>query len=67
MAYAKVQNGQVTQVGLPSSGVLSDGCSVSNYNLLPESVLLTEGWLLLELNEPEYNSTTQELQFVLHH
>ena len=62
--YALVQNGQVIQVGLPSSGILSDGRSVSNYNLLPESVLLSEGWLPLELNEPEYNPATQELQLV---
>jgi hypothetical protein len=62
--YALVQNGQVIQVGLPSSGILSDGRSVSNYNLLPESVLLSEGWLPLELNEPEYNPATQELQLI---
>jgi hypothetical protein len=62
--YAKVENGQVVQVGLPSSGALSDGRSVSNYSLLPESVLLTEGWLPLELNEPEYNPAIQELQLV---
>jgi hypothetical protein len=60
----KVENGIVTQTSLPTSGALSDGRSVSNYNLLPESVLLAEGWLPLELNEPEYNPTTQLLQFV---
>jgi hypothetical protein len=59
--YAKVENGQVTQAHLPQSGVL-DGKTVSNYNLLPESVLLAEGWLPLELNQPEYDPETQELR-----
>jgi len=62
--YAKVENGIVTQTSLSTSGTLSDGRSVSNYNLLPESTLLEEGWLPLELNEPEYNPATQELQLV---
>jgi hypothetical protein len=57
--YAKVENGQVTYV--PTSGVLN-GRTVSNYNLLPESVLLAEGWLPLELNQPEYDPDTQELR-----
>jgi hypothetical protein len=59
--YAKVENGQVTQVHLPTSGVL-DGHSVSNYNLLPESVLLAEGWLPLVENMPEYDHASQELR-----
>jgi hypothetical protein len=29
---------------LPSAGVLSDGRTVSNYNLLPPSILAGEGW-----------------------
>jgi hypothetical protein len=62
--YAKAENGIVTQTSLPTSGILSDGRSVSNYNLLPVSVLFVEGWLPLELNEPEYNPATQELQLV---
>lgn len=61
--YAKVVNGQVTQAHLPTSGVLN-GRTVSNYNLLPESVLLAEGWLPLELNQPEYDPETQELRLV---
>jgi hypothetical protein len=59
--YAKVENGQVTF--LPTSGVL-DGHTVSNYNRLPESVLLAEGWLPLVEDMPEYDPTTQELQLV---
>jgi hypothetical protein len=61
--YAKVVNGQVTQAHLPTSGVLN-GRTVSNYNLLPESVLLAEGWLPLVENKPEYDADTQELQLM---
>ena len=49
------------ELSLPMSGVLLDGRSVSNYNLLPELVLLSEGWLPLVLNQPEYDADTQEL------
>ena len=34
--------------GLPLSGVMADGKVVSNYNLLPHAVLLSEGWALVE-------------------
>ena len=59
--YAKVKNGQVVQAYLPTSGTLN-GRTVSNYHFLPESVLLAEGWLPLELNQPEYDPDTQELR-----
>ncbi len=59
--YAKVENGQVVQVGLPSCGALADGRCVSNFNLLSPETLFAEGWLPLELNQPEYNSATHEL------
>ena len=59
--YAKVENGIVTQAYLPTSGVLN-GRTVSNYNLLPESVLLAEGWLPLVENKPEYDDATQRLR-----
>jgi hypothetical protein len=62
MMYAKVIDGQVVQIGLPTTGTLSDGRSVSNYNLLPEAVLLAEGWLPYQENKPEYNPETQYLQ-----
>lgn len=61
--YARVIDGQVVQVGLPRAGVI-DGRTVSNYHLLPEAVLLAEGWLPLELNQPEYSIDTQELRLV---
>jgi hypothetical protein len=60
--YVKIENGTVTYVGVLVCGVLSDGRCVSNYNLLPPETLLAEGWLPLELNEPEYDPATQELQ-----
>ena len=61
--YAKVENGIVVQGYLPVSGVLN-GKSVSNYNLLPESILLAEGWLPLIEIKPEYDTDTQELSLV---
>lgn len=62
MNYAKVENGQVVQVGLPSTGTLKDGSTVSGYNFLPESVLIAEGWLPLVDNMPEYNPETEYLE-----
>ena len=59
--YAKVVSGQVTQAHLPTTGEL-DGRTVSNYNLLPESVLLAEGWLPLVEGKPVYDADTQELR-----
>jgi hypothetical protein len=62
MNYAKVENGQVIQVGLPTTGTLKDGSTVSGYNFLPESVLLEEGWLPLKDNPPVYNADTEYLE-----
>lgn len=45
--YAKVN-----QLTLPKSAQLSDGRWVSNYNLLPDTVLKAEGWLPLEEVKP---------------
>lgn len=47
MNYAK-QN----QLTLPSTGRLSDGRWVSNYDKLPEATLRAEGWLPLEEVKP---------------
>lgn len=57
----KIKNGQVSTVGLPETGILSDGRTVSNYNKLSEDILLTEGWLPLFKQEPEYSPDTQYL------
>lgn len=59
--YAKVVNGQVTQAHLPTSGILQDGRTVSNYHLLPDEILLAEGWLPCEEVKPEYDEATQYL------
>lgn len=64
MTYVKVENNQVVQIGLPSTGVLRDGSTVSGYDLLDEVILRNEGWLPLEENKPTYNAETQYLEFV---
>jgi len=64
MNYAKVENGQVVRVGLPTTGILQDGSTVANYNLLDESILRSEGWRPLTENKPEYNAETEYLEFV---
>ncbi len=62
MNYALVENNQVTKVGLPQTGYLKDGCSVSGYNLLDHETLLQEGWLPLLDEPPEYDHDTHYLQ-----
>ena len=62
MNYAKIENGQVTQIGLPTTGMLKDGSTVSGYNLLDEEILLEEGWLPLVDNPPAYNTETECLE-----
>ena len=46
-----------TELGLPTSGVLLDGRTVSNYHLLPDKTLLEEGWLPCEEVKPECKAT----------
>jgi diketogulonate reductase-like aldo/keto reductase len=62
MNYAKVENGRVTQIGLPITGKLKDGSTVSGYNLLDEAVLQVEGWVPLTDNQPVYNPETEYLE-----
>jgi hypothetical protein len=50
------------EIGLPTSGILKDGRTVSNYNLLPESVLQTEGWMLCKENKPVFDPQRQYLK-----
>lgn len=59
--YARITD--KTELYLPSSGTLSDGRTVSNYNLLPNDVLLAEGWKPLEEVKPVFDEATQILQF----
>ena len=60
----KVENGEVVQVGLPKTGTLKDGRSVSNYHLLDVDMLKNEGWYHLLDDPPEYNPDTQYLKFI---
>ncbi len=73
MNYARVKDGQVTQLGLPTTGVLTlagfEGRSVSGYDKLPymsenpeEPTLQKEGWLPLEDNPPEYDPEAEYLE-----
>jgi hypothetical protein len=64
MDYAKVVNGQVERVGLPTTGILKNGCTVSGYNLLTEDELFDEDWLPYIDNQPIYDIETQYLEFV---
>jgi hypothetical protein len=59
---ARCINGQV-QVSLPQVGVLSDGRTVSRYDLLPMDELTAEGWLLFEQIMPTYDENTQYLMY----
>lgn len=59
--YAKVEDGQVIQVGLLSTGILKDGRTVSNYHLLPQNILIAEGWLPCEEIKPGYDKATQHI------
>lgn len=60
--YAKVESEQVTQIGLPTTGTLKDGRTVSNYHLLPKKILKAEGWLPCEEIKPEF---TEEQYLVI--
>lgn len=50
-----------TEIGLPSTGILNDGRTVSNYHLLPIETLTAEGWKPIEEVKPEYDEATQYL------
>ena len=63
MTFAKVVNGAIETIGLPTVGRLSDGRSVSNYHLLPVETLNEEGWVEVDETRPEYNSATEQLRF----
>ena len=59
--YAKVEKGKVVSVGLPETGVLEDGRTVSGYHLLSDKILRKEGWLPVEDERPEYDESTEYL------
>jgi hypothetical protein len=45
MTQVQVINNKIVQIGLPQSGFLKDGTSVSGYDLLPINILIEEGWV----------------------
>lgn len=61
MIYARVEKGEVTEIGLPETGILKDGRTVSGYNLLPEKILKKEGWVIVEEERPAYDQATEHL------
>lgn len=50
-----------TELTLPFTGILKDGRTVSNYNLLPTETLKAEGWKPMEEVKPTYDEATQYL------
>jgi len=50
--YVKVENNKITKRGLPKTGKLSTGETVSNFHLLPDDILLSEGWYPLTDDPP---------------
>ena len=64
MEYALVSNGQVEKVGLPTTSTLSDGRTVSGFNLFDPSILILEGWFPIEENKPIFNELTEHLSFL---
>ena len=61
MTMARVEAGQVTSVGLPETGVLADGSTVSNYHLLDTETLEQEGWREVIDQPPAFDAATEEL------
>ena len=59
--YVRVDDKQITNFNLPTTGILKNGRTVSGYHLLDEEILLDEGWLPLEDIQPDYDTETQYL------
>lgn len=56
----QVIHGEIKQYSLPKTGTISTGETVSGYDILPLSVLESEGWLPLEVDPtPSYNLDTE--------
>ena len=55
----QVINGEITRHKLPKTGTLQSGETVSGYHLLDREILIQEGWLPLEADEPTYDAETQ--------
>lgn len=63
--YAHVTADGVTAGPLPTAGVLSDGRSVSGYDLLPPATLKAEGWLPVVDSPPPTAAADEELTSTL--
>jgi len=59
--YGKIVDGNAV-VGLPRIGKLNDGRDVSNYNLLDQPTLLSEGWQVCQEVIPSYDTETEMLE-----
>lgn len=59
--YGKIV-GETIYLGLPNTGILNDGRTVSGYNLLDKEILLAEGWQVVQEDKPDYDSSTQQLE-----
>lgn len=57
----QVINGEIRIIGLPQTGTLSDGSTVSGYDLLPPETLAAEGWQDAEDSPPDYDPVTHYL------
>lgn len=57
MTYVLLKENQIDQVGLPDSGVLSDGRGVSGYAHLDPEILHQEGWRKVkDQGEPQHDA-----------
>lgn len=62
MTYALIDNGEVSRVGLPRTGTLADGRTVSGFDLLPAATLKGLGWLPLDdPGPPEHDPATERV------
>lgn len=54
-SYARVSGGEVVRFGLPQTGTLADGRTVSCYDRLDDRTLAAEGWLPIVEDKPSYD------------
>ena len=63
MEMVRVRGQAVTEEGLPLTGRLFTGESVSGYNLLPMKILLAEGWLpVVDIGQEQEGKAVYEIQ-----
>lgn len=60
-SYAHVTDGTIDRVGLPRTGTLADGRTVSGYDRLPPKILAAEGWAqVVDDGPPKYDPATHQ-------